>query len=417
MKKFFFLIAIIASVWQGAAAQDADTVWTKSLWQLGSKIWKVQFTPDEKSVAVAIGNGVYVYDIETSELIKQFRGQIVGVIDFVFTDDGKQIITTSADHIPRVWEYETTDSIRILSGFTWLWQMSFIDKSTIVGAIGGVDNDNIRVIDYKTGEIIDRASCPGSVSALAVNKEKKLLAVGSIYNSEPKFYDVLLYDLWTLDYICKLGTHNDDITDLSFSPDGKYLASSSLDGTVKVWDVDERSLKETIIHSPVGTISLNVKFSPNGNKIITSGGGGLDFITKIWDSNTFNLIHQYPTPFGSAGGLDVSIDSNYIAIGNAHVISILKAHWDISGLVEPKEEIGILYPNPVGTIITVPNEKELQIKQINIINSIGKQIKTILSPISILNKVNIDISELDTGAYYLIVEYPKLVKTYKFIKN
>ena len=44
---------------------EPDTVWTKLLWNLGSDIYKVQFTPDGNSIAVAIGDGVYIYDVHT----------------------------------------------------------------------------------------------------------------------------------------------------------------------------------------------------------------------------------------------------------------------------------------------------------------------------------------------------------------
>lgn len=48
---------------------------------------------------------------------------------------------------------------------------------------------------------------------------------------------ILLFDVLSLRLVRKFEGHKDRITDLCFSEDGKWLLSSSMDGTLRIWDV------------------------------------------------------------------------------------------------------------------------------------------------------------------------------------
>ncbi|CAE6468107.1 unnamed protein product [Rhizoctonia solani] len=67
---------------------------------------------------------------------------------------------------------------------------------------------------------------------------------------------------------------------LSFSPDGKSLASGSLDHTISIWDVNTRSLKQSFeAYSGVYSVS----FSPDGRYVII---GSKDASIRKWDTAT-----------------------------------------------------------------------------------------------------------------------------------
>lgn len=75
----------------------------------------------------------------------------------------------------------------------------------------------------------------------------------------------------------------DYIANAAFSPDGKKIASTYLDNTLKIWDTYSGKL---LIELWGHDSNINVVFSPDGKKIITS----YDKTIKIWDSETGELL-------------------------------------------------------------------------------------------------------------------------------
>ena len=65
----------------------------------------------------------------------------------------------------------------------------------------------------------------------------------------------------------------EEVIDVAFSPDGRFLATTSLEGTTRIWDVETgRHLKVLAGHDLFDTTS--VTFSPDGGMIATGHGQG-----------------------------------------------------------------------------------------------------------------------------------------------
>ena len=208
MKKFFFLIAIIASMWQGVEAQDSDTVWTRDLWQTGRLINQVQFTQDGQNVVVAIGNGVSVFDVKTGFQIKRlgyFKPENDNECNsFAFSEYESKIITSHNDNTIVVWDWGKEDTINVFRNIG-MRKIKLYNNQTIIG-VGYFqslppDSNRIYLFEINTGKIINRiktldGSNIGDLSAFELSKNHNLFAVEtSLDNGVENSSYIELWDL------------------------------------------------------------------------------------------------------------------------------------------------------------------------------------------------------------------------------
>lgn len=72
--------------------------------------------------------------------------------------------------------------------------------------------------------------------------------------------------------------HTSLVTFVSYSPDGKYIASGSWDKTIKIWDAESGKCVKTLEGHTKGVRSI--AFSPDGKHIFS---GSNDNTIKIWE--------------------------------------------------------------------------------------------------------------------------------------
>jgi len=109
------------------------------------------------------------------------------------------------------------------------------------------------------------------VGSVTFSPDGKFLASGS------GDWTVKVWEVGSWREVATLKGHGDDVRSVAFSPDGKFLASGSSDNTVKVWEVGSWREVATLGH---GDSVLLVTFSPDG-KFLASGSA--DKTVKIWE--------------------------------------------------------------------------------------------------------------------------------------
>lgn len=119
------------------------------------------------------------------------------------------------------------------------------------------------------------------VTAIAVSPDGKRFASASFDRT---------IKLWHLDTATLLGTfkgHLQPVMSLAFSPDGTSLLSGSIDDTIKIWDLSGNAPVRTLTDHSDSILAHSVAVSPDGQAIVS---GSDDNTIKIWQLSSGRLI-------------------------------------------------------------------------------------------------------------------------------
>ena len=89
--------------------------------------------------------------------------------------------------------------------------------------------------------------------------------------------------------------HNEVIIGLSWSPDGRYLASASRDKSVKIWDVEKGRQPVFTLEGHTHAVTCG-EWSPDQSKIAS---GSYDNTIKLWDVESGKLIKTFEEHTGT----------------------------------------------------------------------------------------------------------------------
>ena len=212
---------------------------------------------------------VKLWDLESGLCILTIDNPKESYTSALFSPDARHFVTISTDYskksIIRIWETNTGKNVRILlgqPGGVFYAGYGFDGKTIISASYTSASYDtNIRYWDAETGE------CLKSVNDYFVNPSQ-ISPNGKFLVSVPDncLNGVEIWDIEKRECLHSImDAHKDQILTMSFSPDNKYLATGSGDGTTMVWNVESGKHVKTLPNLLYAIES--VAFSPDGKRI------------------------------------------------------------------------------------------------------------------------------------------------------
>jgi COMPASS component SWD3 len=105
--------------------------------------------------------------------------------------------------------------------------------------------------------------------------------------------------------------HDSAISSVKFSPDGNFLASSSNDKTIKLWDIHEGRYSSTLIGHDLGISDITWSLD---SQLIASGSD--DHTVKLYDTHNEQPIHTFEGHTNFVMCVDFDPSSNFLVSGS-----------------------------------------------------------------------------------------------------
>ena len=121
-------------------------------------------------------------------------------------------------------------------------------------------------------------------------------------------YEALTLSQISLHHVLTLEGHTDSVESVSYSSDGRTIASASWDGTVKLWNVESGDIIFTLEGHTGGADALS--FSPDGR---TLASGSWDGAVKLWDVESGDIIFTLEEHTGGVDAVSYSPDGRTLA--------------------------------------------------------------------------------------------------------
>lgn len=230
-----------------------------------------KFSPANDIVAFAVGNKVRLYrsGIEVGDFTKH-SGKIT---DFSYDSEGELIAASHANGYVTIWNGKLRN---LISDFKTqdknLVSCRFLESREKLAVLSG---KSLTIWSAK-GELLKTVpKNGGSLSALAVSKHGRLIAVGG--NGKK----IMMLD-GLGNYMREFETTQNWVLSLAISPNGKLLASGDKDGSVDIWDIETGTLKETILKTN-GRINT-LEFSSDG-KYLAAGSESFFILSVFKDQH------------------------------------------------------------------------------------------------------------------------------------
>jgi WD40 repeat protein/serine/threonine protein kinase len=285
--------------WQPEAVQPEGIIANT-----GGDVRQIAISRDSSRVAVAQHDGaVRILNLSAmapSLVCPGVRGSFLNNI--AFTPDGSRLLATF---------WARGGSIRVSDPSTCDTLTTYGTRGSAVLAMSPDGNrfatgdwDRLEGWDLTAGRRLWQSDRMGRVRALVYSPDgTRIIATAD--------RDVRVWDADRHTVILTMAGHDAEVNAVSVSPDGRWIASGSDDGTVRLWNARTAQPVATLKGHDAAVFA--VAFSPDSARLISGGGDGA---LRLWDVATHEPILVLRGHQGSIASVAFTPDGSRIVSGS-----------------------------------------------------------------------------------------------------
>ena len=275
------------------------------------------FSPDDKYVATdSPDNSVTLWDLSSQQQVNKFSGPGHPISSIAFVSDQQSLACTFVGGKFRVWDLNSGK--QKFEGYSELVRPGVAFSSDGKHLAVGMMEYVIKILDANTGKPLRTILLPKGTPGLMFFSPN-----GSRFfatTSDGYIYSLDLRNGRLIDFG---QAHFNEVLSFSFSPDGRALATGSVDRTVKLWDVATGTeLRKIFGHG--GWIN-SLHFFADGHLLSGDSNG----LIKMWDLAASEMPVWLPSQVATSISATAFTPENELLALGRHVDGHLRV-WDLS---------------------------------------------------------------------------------------
>jgi WD40 repeat protein len=229
-------------------------------------VYALAWSPDGQFVASGDETArIWIENAFTGQKVREYRTHTKGIEKLSYNEFGTLLASTGKDDQVNVYNLTTPsnkEARRILGKGANFYGATFNPQSAryfTVGMLGG----GMRVYDAFTGDVAHFLVDPNGQGIFDVS----YCPAGNREISAGRDGNAILWDAKGFHKICTLRGHKDWVVNATVSPNGHVAATSSTDGSVKIWNL--QSMQKVADLPSQTAVGSPLCFSADGSTLVS----------------------------------------------------------------------------------------------------------------------------------------------------